>query len=370
VLRALPLFLALFVLLAGASLTEALPGADVSRTEARTLMTARSVAQDGDLDLHDEYAARAWREVWDGGPLEPAALPTDGRIHERQGVALPLLLAPGWALGGVTGVRLELCALLALTLTLAAGLGRRLVPDPWPLRGVALVAVSSAALGAAGAVSAAVPAALLLVLGARSALWLRDRPSVRPTAGAAACAAALPWLDPWLVLPAAALALVTLRWLRNRRRGLAGFVGLEVVLLSGVVYVSINDVLFGGPTPGAAALPGSRGPAVDALALACALPVAGLAAVAAWRLWVSRRDRLVLVADDQVDVEVAATFLLGLVVVVGVTAGASGAPELAVVAAGPLAALAAWALPVVPARAGAALAAVVAGASVAVAVAG
>lgn len=329
-----------------------MPGGEFSRSEARTLMTVESLVEDRDLDLLDDYAGAEWRGVWDGPPLEPAALTTDGRLHERQGVALPLLLTPGWALGGPTGVRLELCLLLALAMSLAAGLGRRLAPDPMPGRAVLVVGLTGAALGAGGAVSAVVPATLLLVVGARCALAVRESPSVRATAGAALCAAALPWFEPWLLLVAVALALVVLRWLRRRRRGLAGFVGLEVVLLSAVVYVTFNDRLFGGLTPGAPALPGSRAPAIDPLALAVAAPPVILFVVLALRrLVVSRRAQLMLVADDQVDVEVAATFLLGLVAVCVTGAFLSGRPEALVVALGAVAALGAWALPVLPDRA-------------------
>jgi hypothetical protein len=114
-----------------------------------------------------------------------------------------------------------------------------------------------------------------------------------------------------------------MRWLRRRRRGLAGFVALEVVLTSAVVYITVNDNLFGGPTPYAARL--ARGTATgiedasDVLErlprlaeLAGELlrwaPVMALAGAGAYLLIRAHREGLAGVVRDHVDVEVVAAF--------------------------------------------------------------
>jgi hypothetical protein len=64
--------------------------------------------------------------------------------------------------------------------------------------------------------------------------------------------ALLPWLGAKFVPPTAVVALTAARWLRRRQRGLAGLVALEIVIFSVVLYITVNDRLYGGPFPAAA----------------------------------------------------------------------------------------------------------------------
>src|SRR4051812_1447678 len=117
--RALPLWLSLATIY---TLVWALgigPAADLSAAEAHRLLGAESLVSDGDLDLRDEYATHAWRAFSDR-PLKPAAGLTEGRLVEPQGLGFELLIAPAYAVGGATGVRLLLSALAALAFCLAA----------------------------------------------------------------------------------------------------------------------------------------------------------------------------------------------------------------------------------------------------------
>ena len=119
------------------------------------------------------------------------------------------------------------------------------------------------------------------------------------------------------------------RWPRRRQRGLAGLVGVEVALFSTVLFVSINDRLYGGLTP-YAVLPEGESP-TGAHGLAAHLerwprllwlwvgrpeglllwaPVCALAFVALGLLARSRRERLARVLGEQADVEVTTGFLL------------------------------------------------------------
>ena len=157
--------------------------------------------------------------------------------------------------------------------------------------------------------------------GAAGAARARGAAARRRRSGARRWSAALPWLATELLAPAAVVAVALARWLRRRQRGLAGFIALEVVLTSAVVYVTVNDRLFGGLTPHDVARGGATGAsgvgehleraptAGDRLGrpdegLLVWSPFSLLAFVALWRLWRSRRERLAVAVVDQVDVEV------------------------------------------------------------------
>lgn len=336
------------VLFAAYAATLGLHAAGESRytaAEAHVLLSAESIVSDRDLDLRDEYRTRAW-SVWYPGPLRPTAGLTAGRLLEPQGAGLPLLVAPAHALGGPTAVELWLAALAALGFVLAAALGRRLVPDPWAT-GAALVAgLSPPALAAATSVGPGMLAGTILAGSALLALRVREAPRLRRTAGAAALVALLPWLGPKFLLAAGVLALALYRWLRRRQRALAGFVALEVVLTSAVVYVTVHDRLYAGLSPYAARLPdgsptGAESP-VDYLERVPRLlgvwidedagllrwaPFAAVALFAVWLLWHSRRERLAVVVADQADVEAAAALLV-LLAAAAVGVAAIGAPSL------------------------------------------
>jgi hypothetical protein len=386
--RALPLWLALAAVYTLVWALGAGPAADLSGPEAHRLLGAESLVSDGDFDLRDEYATHAWRQFTDR-PLKPAAELTDGRLVEPQGLGFELLIAPAYAVGGATGVRLLLGALAALAFCLAAALGRRLVPEPWPTRAALVVGLSPPALGAAAAISPEMAGATFVAGAALLALRVRERPQTGAAFGSAALVAALPWLAAKLVAPAAVIAVALTRWLRRRQRGMAGFVALEVALTSAVVYITVNDRLFGGLTPHHVARGGATGASgfVEHLDRAPRLvtlwldrhdgllrwaPFVALAFVALWLLWRSRRERLAVAVPNQVDVEVGAAFLL-LIVAAIVLVAAFLAPSLhdgawyparqLVPALPPLAALSAWGLRFAP-RTGAVLAALTLAASV------
>jgi hypothetical protein len=154
---------------------------------------------------------------------------------------------------------------------------------------------------------------------------VRENPRIRWVAGTAIALGALPWLALQFAVAGLVVGLAMFRWLRRRARGFALLVEVEVLLFSGVMFVTINDQLFGGFTPTTADVPGrglddlgaadfaGRAPRLVALwidrsygALRWA-PVLALAFFALWLLWRSRRDRLADALPDRRDVEVAAT---------------------------------------------------------------
>ncbi len=343
--RALTVF---FVLLAAYAATlglPAAPGEQYAPAEAHRLMTAASIARDGDIDLRDQYAERAWR-AWDGAPLRPTAGLTEGRLVEPQGLGYPLLAASAYRVGGATAVQVQSALLMALAFALAVGLARRLVPEPWATRSVLVVGLSPPVLVASTTVAPVAAGAVLITGAALLALAVRERPAVGRTAACAALLALTAWLDVHLALPGAVVAFALWRWLRRRQRGLAGFVALELVLTSAVVYITVDDRIFGGLTPASARLAGGsptgaqglsdqleRLPRVlgvlvdrDAGALRWA-PVLVLALVTVWILHRSRKHRLAAVIHDQVDVEVSGA-LLALIGVAGVVAAVFTRPSL------------------------------------------
>lgn len=350
--------------------------------EPHYLLAAESIVSDGDVDLADEYRSRAYAG-WYPYDLDPHGRLTGGRRHEPHGVGFPLLIAPAYALGGPAGVELFLAGLAALAFTLAAALARRLVPEPWATRGVVVCALSPPALAYATAVYPELAAGAALAGAALLVLRVRDRPRMRAAVAAALPLAALPWLGPKYALPAGVLALVLARWLRRRGRSVAGLVALEVLLASVVVYVTVNDRLYGGLTPYAAEIPGET--ATDAsfpggylgrsyrlvalwldrdYGLLRWAPFLALALWAMWLLWRSRRDRVAVAVPERMDVEVAAALLIATAGAQVLVAGFLSPtmfgfwfPGRHLMAVLPLAApLAAWGLRHAP-RAGAALAA-------------
>jgi hypothetical protein len=343
--RGLAIFVVLLAAYAATLGLRAAPGERYAPAEAHRLMTATSIAEDGDIDLRDEYADRAWTQ-WDGAPLRPTAGLTEGRLVEPQGIGFPLLVAPAYAIGGATAVELECALLMALAFTLAAALARRIVPEPWATRSALAVGLSPPVLVASTTVAPTAAGAAVLTAATLLVLAIREQPRLLWVFCCASLLALTAWLDVHLALPGAVIAFALWRWLRRRSRGLAGFVALEVVLTSAVVYITINDRLFGGLTPASGRLSGGSptgasdtgdqlarvprllGAFVDSSAGALRwAPVLALVFAAAWLLWRSHRDRLATAIPDQVDVEVTGG-LLALIGAAGVAGAAFARPSL------------------------------------------
>jgi len=336
--RAAVLWLVLFAAYAAGTGLHASPGEDLSAPEAHVLLLTRSIVDDGDLDLSDEYGAAAWRPFY-GRQLIPLTGPRERGQLEQIAAGFPLLIAPAYALGGRTAVELWLAALAALGYVAAAAIARRLVPEPWATSGVLAVGLSPPAVISATTIAPDAVAGSVIAGAAALALAARERPLARLTAWAGALLATLPWLAVKFLPPGIVVAAGVFRWPRRRSRGLAGLVGLEIALFSAVLYISINDRLYGGLTP-YAVLPADEsatgahgliahlerwprllwlwvGPPQGLLLWA---PVCALAFVALWLLARSRRERLARVLPEQVDVEVTAGFLVSIVATAVVTA--------------------------------------------------
>ena len=284
------LWLVLFAAYAAGAGLHASPGEDLSAPEAHVLLLTRSIVDDGNLDLSDEYGAAAWRPFY-GGTLVPLTGPRERGQLEPIAAGFPLLIAPAYALGGRLAVELWLAALAALGFVAAAWIARRLVPEPWATRGVLAVGLSPPAVVAATTIAPDAAAASALAGAAALALAARERPLARLTAWAGLLLATLPWLGVRFVAPGLVVLAGVFRWPRRRQRGLAGLVGVEVALFSAVLFISINDRLYGGADPVRGAARGRepdgrprprRAPgALAAAAVAVGRPARGAAAVGA-----------------------------------------------------------------------------------------
>jgi hypothetical protein len=311
----------------------------LTATEGHHLLVARSLIDDHDVDLRNQYAQRAWRE-FHAGPLRPWGVDDAkrGRV-EPQGFAFALLVAPALSAGGTTLVQLQLAAIAALAFALAAALARRIVPDPWATGGPLLVALSPPSLALATSVTPDMTAAALITLGAVLALRCRELPRSRRGIIAAAPAAAAPWLGMLYLAPAGVVIAAATRWMRRRERGLQALVTAEVGFGSLVVLASVCNAFYGGLTPVAAAGAGDVGvdadiprdllSRVDRLVtlwvsphsgLLVWVPVAAIGLAVSWLVWHQRRERLARAIPEYADVEVAALLALAIVVAAWLTA--------------------------------------------------
>lgn len=220
-------------------------GGQVTGDEPQYLLTALSLAEDGDLDIADELRAQRWRAFHEAPlPEQTKPLPGGRRVSPHDPL-LPLLLAAPTGLGGWVGAKLALAALAGLLAALTCWTAVRRFDVP---AGVAAVVVglffASAPLAVYGTqVYPELPAALA-VTAAAAALTAPLRG--RSTAAVALAVIALPWLSVKYVPLAAAVAGVALARLRSRPRVAAAFTA--ALLLAGVVFLAAHQAWYGGWT--------------------------------------------------------------------------------------------------------------------------
>lgn len=253
-------------------------------------------------------------------------------VDAPQGAGFGLFIAPARELDGARGVELFLAAFAALGFVLSALLARRIAPEPYASAGAALAGLSAPAVAHAGAIYPELTAGTLLVGAAACALAVRDAPRALPALGGGAMLAVLPWLGPLFVLPAIPVGVALYRWCRRGRRPLLGLIALEISAASLVVYATLNERLYGGPTPWSANPPGVTAtgaqtagdyagrlprlvtlwvdPGVGLLRWA---PVFALVFFSGWLLWRSRRRQLARVIAERASAEAAASLALAVV---------------------------------------------------------
>src|SRR5918995_5025564 len=103
--RTLALWLLLFGVYAATLGLDAFGASDYGGDEPHYLLAAESLVEDGDLDVKDQYAARAYERFYPYD-LDRHGRETRGRLHEPHRAGFPLLIAPAYAIGGEPGVGL------------------------------------------------------------------------------------------------------------------------------------------------------------------------------------------------------------------------------------------------------------------------
>jgi len=218
-------------------------GLRVSGDEPHYLLMARSLWQEGDLDLRDNFAREEWRDDTPG-PVAPhyGAPRRDGRPYPAHSPGLPFLLAPVYAWGG----RLGCVALLAVAAAALCVQVYLLALQVTGDRAAAVLAWAAAAgppiLFYSFHVYTEVPSALALATALR---LLLSAPNPAGAAVAAVLASILPWLHVKMIPAAAALALVALLHLGRRAR--AAFFAVAALMAAG--FLGYGHAVFGTWSP-------------------------------------------------------------------------------------------------------------------------
>ncbi|MDQ3344118.1 MAG: hypothetical protein M3524_11195, partial [Actinomycetota bacterium] len=242
-------------------------GAQVGVDEPQYLLSAMSLAADGDLDIADELAAQAWRPFHESELPQQTRLLPDGRRVSPHDPLLALLLVPSVIAAEAVGVATWVAVKLALALLagLLAGLltwtaVRRLDVGVPAAAGVVGVFALSAPLAVYGnQIYPELPAALAVTVAI--AALTQGQGGAQPVAGGwsrgavwamTAAVIALPWLSVKYAPVAATLAAIglTRRW-RAGQRGSAA--GMAITLVAaGCVFAVVHLVVYTGLTPYAA----------------------------------------------------------------------------------------------------------------------
>lgn len=254
-LRLAGIWLVAFALYASTLGLDSFGSSDYGGDEPHYLLTAKSLVEDGEFDVLDQRRASAWEEFYPEY-LDRHGRLTEGRAHEPHGTGFPTLIAPAFALGGAKAVELFLAAIAALGVVLAYLLALRVVPDPWALGATSAVAVSPPLLAYGSAVYPELVAATALAGAALLALRIEERVSRRDAFGCLALLGALPWLGTKFVPAGMVIGFFAIRSLFRARRRTLAIGAAELALFSIVFYVTLNEALYGGPTPYAADVEG------------------------------------------------------------------------------------------------------------------
>ncbi len=227
-------------------------GAHVAVDETQYLLTALSLAQDGDLDITDELTEQHWRAFADVEPPVQTVTRPDGQQISPHDPLLPLLLAIPAAAGGFVAAKLTLALLAGALagLTLWVAVRRFDVPVPLAAAGVGLTAASAPLAVYGQQLYPELPAALACLLGVAALTTpLSAGPAHRRgLALLGAAVVALPWLSVKFVPVAAVLAVLGgLRWWRAGRRGDVVALGAALAVL-GVGYLAVHRAVWGGWT--------------------------------------------------------------------------------------------------------------------------
>ncbi len=249
------LLAAVGVLVAGASMA-AMPARatvddQVTADEPQYLLSAISLAEDGDLDIADELTVERWR-AFHRSPLPRQTEPRgDGRELSPHDPLLPLLLAVPVALGGWAGAKVALAAAAGALAALLVWVGVRRLRLSAPIAaGVVAAFATVPPLTTYGAqVYPELPAALVVTAAVAALTGPLHR---RGTMVLGLAVVALPWLAVKYVPVAAALAAVGLVALARRGHRLTAIALGAALAAAGTAFAAFHRAVYGGWTAYAA----------------------------------------------------------------------------------------------------------------------
>lgn len=222
-------------------------GGRVTADEPQYLLSATSLAEDGDLDISDELAAHRWRDYHEAALPEQTKALDGGRRMSPHDPLLPALLAVPVALGGWVGAKLFMAAVAGVLAVAIVAVARRLgVGEHRALLTAACFALVSP-LAVYGTQLYPELVGALVVTGAAGALL--SLPSVRGVVGLVAAVAVLPWLSVKYAPVAGALVavgVVRLVLADERRRALGLLAGVGGAAAASAVG---HLALYGALTP-------------------------------------------------------------------------------------------------------------------------
>lgn len=234
--------------------THATYGARLSADEPQYVLTAISLAEDGNLDIADELADERWRSFHGAELPTQTAVLADGRQVSPHDPLLPLLLAPAvWVTGQPRlGARLTMVgvagALAGLTFWTA-----RVRFNVRPRVAAIVVGVFSLSMPLAPygtQIYPELPAAVLVVA---AVALLTGPPRTVTTAATVLTLILLPWLAVKYAPVAAALGVVAvMQWRRAGRNG-AVVGALLTAAAAGMAWVLIHQAVWTGTTAYASA---------------------------------------------------------------------------------------------------------------------
>ena len=221
-------------------------GAQTSADEPQYLMTALSIAEDGDLDISNQRYSGAYRDFHEVLLPVQTVLHPDGSRVSPHSPLLPLYLALPMRAGGWMGAKAALAALAGVLAGLLVWVGAaRLRVRFGVATAVAIVLSLSPPLAMYATQVYPEVAAALMVTIAFAALTGRRNRSTAAALGVGVVA--LPWLAVKYIPIAAALAAAGAWRLRRRPPLLAGL--LVALAAAGSAYLVFNQTVYGGWTP-------------------------------------------------------------------------------------------------------------------------
>jgi hypothetical protein len=226
-------------------------GEQVMADEPQYLLSALSLAEDGDLWIDDELAAERYRPFYDIIlPVQTTEL-DNGHAASPHDPLLPVLLAVPMGMGGWVAAKATLVGLAGVLAGLLTWVAHRrfAVPLATAAGTVTAFGVTAPLTAYASQVYPELPAALAVTVAiACLTAASSSSASTRSPVGWTAAAVALPWLGVKYAPVAAALAglgLVRL-WLAGRRRLVLGAAG--GLALAAVAYLVVHRLIYGGWT--------------------------------------------------------------------------------------------------------------------------